>query len=108
MRNAWNTVLKATEKQTKAIKRERRDLVCGIVDTDTPRMIAQALVTDFVTVFYRCHSDVQLYRPTSVVEIAAVTVDMTRTKHSSTENFKMLPHLENFTEHVTYQRKLII
>ena len=41
MRKAWNTVLKATEKQTQARNSERSGGVRGIVDTDTPTMTAK-------------------------------------------------------------------
>jgi len=94
VRNAWNTVLKATEKHTQARNSERSDGVRGIVDTDTPRMKAQILMNELVCVLYPCHSDVQLYRPTSVVEKTAKTIDMFRTIQSSTESIlKMLLHL---------------
>jgi len=78
-------VLKAREKHTQARNKERSGGVRGIVDTATPRMTAQSLVNELVSVLYPCHSDVQLYRPTSVVEMAAVAIDMIRTNHNSTE-----------------------
>ena len=94
MRNAWNTVLKATEKHTQARKSERSDGVRGIVDTATPSMTAQTLVKELVSVLYPCHSDVQLYCPNIVVEIAANTIDMIRTIHNSAESIlKTLLHL---------------
>jgi hypothetical protein len=76
--------MKAKEKHTPARKSERSYGVRGIVDTDTPRMTAQSLVNELV--LYLCHSDVQLYRPTSVVEMAEITIDMIRTINSSTES----------------------
>ena len=101
MRNAWNTVLKAKEKQTQARNRERSDVVRGIVDTDTPRSIAQILVMELVSVLYPCHSDERLYRPKSVVEMAAITIAMISNIHSSTESIlKMLLHLGYLTETV--------
>ena len=106
MRNAWNTVLKARQKHTQARNRERSDVARCIVDTDTPRMTAQILVNELVSVLYTCHSDVQLYRPTGVIEMAANTIDMIRTNHSSTDSIlKMLLYLGNLIEHGTYQRK---
>jgi len=105
VRNAWNTVLKAREKHTQARYSERSDDARGIVDTDTPRMTAQRFVNELVSVLYPCHSDVQLYRPTTVVEMAVITIDIIRTNHSSTESIlKMLLHLGYLTEHGTYQR----
>ena len=105
MRNAWNAVLKATEKHTQARNSERSDGARGIVDTGTPRMTPQRLVNELVIVLYTCHSDVQLYRPTSVVKKATITIDINRTNHSSTESIlKILLHLEYSTEHGTYQR----
>jgi len=107
VRNAWNTVLKATEKHTQARNSERSDDVRGIVDTDTPRMTAQTLVNELVSVLYPFHSDVQLYRPTSVIEVAAMTIDTIRTNHSSTECIlRMLLHLGYLIEHGTYHRIL--
>ena len=67
-------MLKAREKNTQARNRERSDGVRGIVDTDTPRMTAQRLVSEHDSVLYPCQSDAQLYRPTSVVEMAAITI----------------------------------
>jgi len=94
MRNAWNTVLKAREKHTQASNNESSDGVRDIVDTDTPRMTAQTFVNELVSVFYICHSDVRLCRLTSLVEMAADTIGMKRTNHSSTESIlKMLLHL---------------
>jgi len=80
-------VLKAREKQTQAKNSKRRDGARGIVDNATPRMTAQILVNELVSVLYPCHSEVQLYRPRIVVEIAANTIDIIRTTHSSKENF---------------------
>ena len=109
MRNAWNTVQKATEKHTQAKNSERSKVAIGIVVTDTSRMTAQRLINELVSVLYLCHSDVQLYRPTSVVEMAAITIDMIRTNHSSTVSIlKMLLHLGYLTEHGTYHRILIM
>jgi len=62
--------------------------VCVAWLTMTPRMTAQKLVNEFVTVLYSCHSDVQLFRPTSVDEMAANTMDMIRTTHSFIEYSK--------------------
>jgi hypothetical protein len=105
--NAWKTVLKATEKHTQARNSERSDGVRGIIDTDTPRTTAHTLVNEFVSVLYPCHSHVQLYRPTSVVEMVVITIDVIRNNHSSTESFLiMLLHLGYLTEHGTYQRTL--
>jgi len=107
VRKAWNSVLKATEKQTQVRNSESRDGALGIIDTDTPRMTAQMLLNELVSVLYRCHSDVQLYRPTSVVEMVANTIDMIRTNHSPTESIlRMLLHLGYLTEHGTYQLTL--
>jgi hypothetical protein len=65
------------------------------------------LVNELVSVLYPCYSDVQLYRPTSVVEMDAVTIDIIRTNHSSTESIlKMLLHLGYLTKHGTYQLTL--
>jgi len=108
VRNAWKTVLKATEKHTQARNSERSDGVRGIFDTGTPRMTAQILVNELVSVLYTCHSDVQLYRPTSVIEMATTTIDMIRTNHSPTENIlKILLHLGYLKEHGTYQRTFV-
>jgi hypothetical protein len=102
-------VLNAKEKHTQARNNERSDGVRGIVDTDTPRMTAQMLVNELVSVLYPCHSDVQLYCPKSVVEMAANTMDMIRTIHSSTESIlKILLHLGYLTEHGTYQRTFLV
>jgi hypothetical protein len=79
-------VLKEREKHTSSKNSELNDGVCGFVDTDTSRITAQTLVNDLVSVLYPCHSDVQLYRPTSLVEMATITIDMIRTNHSSTES----------------------
>jgi hypothetical protein len=77
-------------------------------DTKTPRMTAQKLVNNLFSVLYLCNSDARLYRPKSVVEMAAIAIVMIRTSRSSTECIlKMLLHLEYLTEHGTYQRKLI-
>jgi hypothetical protein len=98
-------VLKAKEKHTQARNSERSDGVRGIVDTDTPRITAQTFVNELDSVLYPRHSDVQLYRPKSLVEMAAITIDMIRTNHSSTVSIlKMLLHLGYLTEHGTYQR----
>jgi hypothetical protein len=92
--------LKGRENLTQAKNSERSDGVRAIAETDTPRMTAQVFVNGLVSVLYPCHSDVQLYRPTSVVEMAAIKIDVIRTIHSSTENFlKMLLHLGYLTEH---------
>jgi len=100
---------KATEKQTQAKNRELNDGLRGIVDIDNPRMTAHMLVNELVTVLYLSHSNVKLYRPTSVVEIAAISIDVIRNNHSSTESFLiMLLHLGYLTEHGTYQRTLNI
>jgi len=104
VRKSWNTVLKAIEKQTQARKSESNDGLGGIDHTVTPRMTVNKLVNELVSVLYLCHSDVQLYRPTSVVEMAAITIDMIRTNRSSTESIlKMLLHLGYLTEHGIYQ-----
>ena len=96
-------MLNARQKHTQQRNRERSDGARGIVDIDTHRMTAQTLVNELVSVLYTCHSDVQLYRPTSVIEMAANTIDMIRTNHSSTDSIlKMLLHLGNFIEHGTY------
>ena len=97
-------MLKAREKHTHARNSERSDVARGIVYIDTPRMTAQRLVSELVSVLYPCHSDVQLYRPTSVAEMATVTIDIIRTNHSSIENIlKMLLHLRFLKEQGTYQ-----
>jgi hypothetical protein len=100
-------VLKAKEKHTQARNSERNDVARGIVDTDKHRRTAQTLVKELVTVLYTCHSDVQLYRPTSVIEMAAKIIDMIRTNHSSTDSILyMLLHLGYLTGHGTYQLAL--
>jgi len=100
---AWNTVQKAREKHTKTGNNKCNDGALGIVDTATLRITEQTLVNELVSVLFLCHSDVQLYHPTCVVEIAAITIDMIRTNHSSTESIlKMLLYLGYFTEHGTY------
>jgi hypothetical protein len=102
-------VLKAREKHTQAKNSKRNDGVRGIVDTVTPNITAQKLVNELVSVLYPCHSDLQLYCPRILVEMDAITIDMIRTNHSSTESIrKMLPHLGYATEHGTYQRILIM
>jgi len=101
-------VLNAREKHTQARNSERSDGARGIVDTDTPRMTAQKFVNELVSVLYTCHSDVQLYRPTSVVEMAAIKIDMINTNHSSADSIlKTLLHLGYLIEHGTYQRILM-
>jgi len=102
VRNAGYTVLKATEKHTQERNNEPNDGVCVIDDTATLSITTQTLVNEHDSVLYPCHSDVQLYRPTSVVEMATVTIDMIRTNHSSKENnLKTLLHLELLSEHGT-------
>ena len=109
MRNVWNTVLKARQKHTQAKNRERSDGARGIVDTATPSRTAQTLVNALVSVLYTCHSDVQLYRPTSVIQMDNNTIDMIRTTHSSTDSIlNMVLHLGYLTEHGTYQRTFIM
>ena len=99
VRNAWSTVLKAREKHNQAKNREHSDVARGNVDTDTPRMTAQTLVNELVSVLYTCHSDMQLYGPTSFVAMDAITIDIIRTNHSSTDSIlKMLLHLGNLIE----------
>jgi hypothetical protein len=105
VRNAWNTVLKATEKHTQERNSERSDGECGIFDTDTPRITAQMLINELVSVLYPCHSDVQLYRPRNILEISAAKIDMITTTHSFIESvLKMLLHLWYSTEHGKYHR----
>ena len=100
-------MLKAREKHTQARNSERTEGARGIVDIETPRMIANKLINELVSVLNPCQSDVQLYRPTSVVEIATITIDMIRTILSSKESIlKTLLHLGYLTEHGTYQRTL--
>ena len=97
MRNSWNAVLKDREKHNQARNSERSDRVGGIDETGTPRMTAHRLVKKLVSVLYPRLSDVQLYRPASVFEIAAIKIDMIKTNHSSTEIIiKMLLHLGYF------------
>jgi len=109
VRKAWNTVLKATEKHNQARNSERSDVVRGIVDTATPRMTAQTFVNELVSVLYPCSSDLRLYFPKSVVEMAAKPMDIIRTIYSSTESIlKMLLHLGYLTGHGTYQRNLVV
>jgi hypothetical protein len=79
-------MLKGREKHTQARKSVRIDGVRGIFETDTPRMTAQRLVNKLVSVLYTCHSGMQLYRTTSVVEMATVTIDMIRSNHTATES----------------------
>jgi hypothetical protein len=99
VRNAWNTVLKAIEKHTQTRNKERSDGVCGIVEIATPRITAQRVVKEPVSVLYPCHFIVQLYRPTSVVEMAAITIDMIRIIHSSKESIlNKLLHLGFLTQ----------
>jgi hypothetical protein len=99
------TVFKAREKHTQARNRERIDGERGIVDNDTPRKTAKTLVNELVSVLYPCHSDVQLFRAITLVEMNAITIDMNRTSHISTKSIRrMLLHLGYFTEHGTYQR----
>jgi len=87
-------VLKARDEHTQASNSERSDGVLVIVDTATLRMTAQTFVNELVDVLYFCHSDVQLYRLTSVVEMASDKIDMKRTNHTSTECIlKILLHL---------------
>ena len=101
--------MKATEKHTQARNIERSDGVRGIVDTDTPRMTAKKLVNELVSIVYCCQYDVQLFRPTSVVEMATLTIDMIRTNYSCTESIlKMLFHLGYLSEQDTYKRNLMI
>ena len=96
-------MLKAKEEQTPARNSERNDGLCGVDHTDTPGMTANMLVNALVSVLYLCHYDVQLYRPTSVVEMAAITIDMIWTILSSTESFlKMLLHIRYLKEHGIY------
>ena len=109
MRNAWKTVLKATEKHNQARNSERSDGVRGIVDTPTPRMTAQRLVNELVSVLYPCHSDVLLYRPRILNKMAKITIDMIRTNHRAAERIlKMLFHLGYLTGHGTYQWILVM
>ena len=101
--------MKAIEEHTQARNSKLTDGVRGIVETATPRMTAQTLVNELVSVLYPCQSDVQLYHPTSVVEITAITIDMIRTNCSSTDSIlKMLLHHGYLTVLVIYQRSLVI
>ena len=74
MKKAWIIVMKATEKQPQARNSERSDDVRGIVDTDTPKITTKMLVNKLLSVLYPCQSDAQLYRPTSVLEIATKSI----------------------------------
>jgi hypothetical protein len=69
-------MMKAREKLTQAKNSESSDGVHGIVDTITPRMTAQTLVNALVSVLYPFHTDVHLCLPTSVDQMAAVTINM--------------------------------
>ena len=90
-------------KQTPGRNSERNVGLRGVDHTDTPGMTAHRLVNELVSVLYTCHSDVQLYRPTSVVEMVAITIDMIRTNHSSTESFlKMLLNIGYLKEQGIY------
>jgi len=101
-------VLKASEKKTQARNSECRESANDIVDTYKPGMTADMFVNEHVSVLYLCHSDGMLHRPTSVVEMAAITFDMIRITHSSVEsNIKKLLNLGYLIEHCTYQRTLI-
>jgi len=51
-------MLKGREKHTQARNSERSDGVRGNVETDTPRMTAQRLVNELVSVLYPYHSEV--------------------------------------------------
>jgi hypothetical protein len=109
VRNDWKTVLKDKEKHNQARKSERSDGLRGILDTHNPRITGQRFVNELVSVFYLSKSDVKLYRPTSVVEMAAITIDMIRINHSSIKSvLKTLLHLGYFIEHSTYQRTLMV
>jgi len=109
VRNHSNTVLKATDKHTQTTNGESSDGARDVVETNTHRMRAQNLINEVVNVLYPCHSDVQLYRPTSVVEMGAITIDMIRTNYSSTERIlKMLLHLGYLSEHGIYQLTLMM
>jgi hypothetical protein len=72
VRNAWNTVLNARENHTQARNRERSDGERGIVDTDKPIRTTQMFVNELVSVLFTCHSDMHLYRATSVIEMADI------------------------------------
>ena len=96
-------MLKATEDQTPARNIERNDDLRGVDHTDSPGMTANRLVNELVIVLYLYHSDVQLYRPTSVVEMAAITIDIIRTILSFTESFlQMLLRIGYLKEHGIY------
>jgi hypothetical protein len=101
-------MLNAREKQTQAKNSEHSKGARGIVDTGTPRMTAQTFVKELDSVLYPCHSDVQLYRATSVVEMPVITIDMIKTNHSSTDTIlKIFLHLGYLREHVAYQRRIM-
>ena len=74
-------MLKGREKQTQKWNNEVTESARGIVDTGTPRMRANTLVKEIVFFMYPCHSNVQLFPATSVVEIAEVTIDIIRNNH---------------------------
>jgi hypothetical protein len=76
VRNAWNTLLKARQKHTQAKDNGYSDGADGIFEIDTPRTTANTLVNEFVIIMCLRHSYVQLYRPTCVVKMAAITIDM--------------------------------
>jgi hypothetical protein len=100
-------VLKDREKHTQARNSESKDGVCGNVDTATPRITAQTLINEPIGALYPCHSNVQLYRPTSVIEMAAKKIDVISIIDCSTESIlKMLLHLGYLSEHGIYQRVL--
>ena len=103
------TLCSKTERNTHARCSEFSDGARGIVDTGTPRMTAQTFVNELVSVLYPCHSDRQLCRPKSVVEMVTITIDLIRKNHSSTDSIlKMLFHLGYLTEHGTYQGIVIM
>jgi len=91
VRNAWNAALKAREEHIQAKNSKRSDGVRGIVDNDTHRRTAKMLVTELVGVLYPCLSDVQLYRPTNVVEMAKNKIDMIRIIHSCRDRILKMP-----------------
>jgi hypothetical protein len=64
----------AREQHTQPNNSESIDGARGIFDTDNPRMTAQPLANQLVSVLYTCHSDVQMYRPTSVTQISTITI----------------------------------
>jgi hypothetical protein len=78
--NAANAEQKGRDKHAQARNSERNDGARGIVHIGTTRMTAQMLVNELVSVLYPYHSDVQLYRPTSVVDMATNTVELMRKK----------------------------